>query len=236
MCIYTTPYTYLIRWSTHNKWYYGVRFGKGCNPADLWTTYFTSSKRVKLFRELNGEPDIIQVRKIFKTPKEALLWEEKVLKRCKVVYDNKWHNIASTTGKFHTDNMIFITNGDQHIMIDKDMPIPHGWRLGKSDKSIENYKKGASKRPWHFPDSAYKKSIEKRKNSIIITNDIVNIYHHKDEPIPEGFRKGLSKDICEKRSMTIRGKKWYTDGETNIRSFECPIGFKPGMIHKKKNI
>lgn len=42
MSIYI-PFTYLIGWSKYDKWYYGVRFAKGCNPDDLWNTYFTSS-------------------------------------------------------------------------------------------------------------------------------------------------------------------------------------------------
>ncbi len=64
MSIYI-PYTYIIGWSLYNKYYYGVRYAKNCNPNDLWKTYFTSSKYVKEFRNNHGEPDIIQVRKTF---------------------------------------------------------------------------------------------------------------------------------------------------------------------------
>lgn len=86
------PYTYLIGWSKFQKYYYGVRFAKNSTPKELWKTYFTSSKHVKKFRELHGEPDIIQVRKVFANVDEARLWETKVLKRMKVVQDNKWLN------------------------------------------------------------------------------------------------------------------------------------------------
>jgi len=41
------PYTYLIGWTSTNKYYYGVRFAKNCNPSELFITYFTSSKHVK---------------------------------------------------------------------------------------------------------------------------------------------------------------------------------------------
>ena len=68
MIIYT-PYTYLIGWSHLNTYYYGVRFANNnkdiANPDELWVTYFTSSKYVSEFRELNGEPDIVEVRKTF---------------------------------------------------------------------------------------------------------------------------------------------------------------------------
>ena len=90
MSIYT-PYTYLIGWSKHNKWYYGVRFGRGCHPSDLWVTYFTSSKRVKKFWEENGDPDVVEVRKTFQTGEPARIWEEKVLHRIDIS-DDKWLN------------------------------------------------------------------------------------------------------------------------------------------------
>lgn len=91
MTIYQ-PYTYLIGWSQYNKYYYGVRFAKDCHPNDLWNTYFTSSKYVKKFREENGDPDIIQIRKTFIKAKEAILWESKVLRRIKVVNNELWLN------------------------------------------------------------------------------------------------------------------------------------------------
>lgn len=84
MSIYQ-PYTYLIGWSNLNKYYYGVRYAKGCNPNDLWEKYFTSSRHVKEFRKKYGEPDIIQIRKTFSSAKLAISWEERVLTRMRVL-------------------------------------------------------------------------------------------------------------------------------------------------------
>ena len=83
-------YTYLIGWSKHQKFYYGVRFAKNCHPSDLWVTYFTSSKHVKEFSYLNGPPDIIQIRKIFKDANKAREYEHKVLRRLKVNKKDKF--------------------------------------------------------------------------------------------------------------------------------------------------
>jgi len=91
MTIYQ-PYTYLIGWSSHNKWYYGVRFAKNCHPSDLWKTYFTSSNHVKSLRKQIGEPDVIQIRKTFLSSEKARLWENKLLKRMNIVEDHKWLN------------------------------------------------------------------------------------------------------------------------------------------------
>ena len=87
------PYTYLIGWSDHNKYYYGVRYAKDCHPSDLWSSYFTSSKYVKAFRKQHGEPDVIQVRKVFDHQKSALLWEEKVLRKMNVNNNDKFLNV-----------------------------------------------------------------------------------------------------------------------------------------------
>jgi hypothetical protein len=93
------PYTYVIGWSSIQKYYYGVRYAKNCNPSDLWVSYFTSSKQVAYYRKQFGEPDIIQIRKTFADIDTARLWEHRVLKRLNVIDNDKWLN--------QTDNMSF---------------------------------------------------------------------------------------------------------------------------------
>lgn len=90
-----TPYTYIIGWSKLNKYYYGVRYAKNCHPSDLWTKYFTSSSIVDDFVEMNGQPDIIQVRKTFTTNADALKWEYEVIKRTGAVSSDVWLNASN---------------------------------------------------------------------------------------------------------------------------------------------
>ena len=96
MSIYTakdrTPYTYLIGWSKLDKWYYGVQYGKGVHPNNLWVTYFTSSELIEDFRKTHGEPDIIKVIRIFDCPIKASDWEVKVLRRLGVPRNLKFLN------------------------------------------------------------------------------------------------------------------------------------------------
>ena len=84
------PYTYLIGWSKYNKWYYGARYSKNCHPNDLWNTYFTSSKIVKNLRKELGEPDVIQIRKIFKTREKTCKCEFKILKK---IFESRKYDI-----------------------------------------------------------------------------------------------------------------------------------------------
>jgi len=100
------PFTYLIGWSKLNKYYYGVRFARACKPEDLWSTYFTSSNYVKEFRTINGEPDVIEVRKTFKTSQAAMYWEHKVLKKLKVYNNTKWLNKTENAAFIHDDESI----------------------------------------------------------------------------------------------------------------------------------
>jgi hypothetical protein len=80
------PFTYLVKHVPTNRYYYGVKFGKKCHPYDLWTKYFTSSKKVKgLIRRYGKKSFQFEIRKTFKTAQQAMAWEFKVLRRMKVV-------------------------------------------------------------------------------------------------------------------------------------------------------
>ena len=82
----------------------GVRYKQGCHPDDLWSKYFTSSVHVDIQRWLYGEPDVIEVRRIFQTKDEARDWEIKVLKRMKVVKSKQWLNKTDRKGFYCTNH------------------------------------------------------------------------------------------------------------------------------------
>lgn len=96
-------YTYLIGWSKLDKWYYGVRYAKDCDPTDLWTGYFTSSRYVKNFRDLHGEPDVITIRREFDNGQDALDWETKVLMRMNAAQNERFLNKSATLFKMNSD-------------------------------------------------------------------------------------------------------------------------------------
>ena len=94
-------YTYLIGWSNENIWYYGVRFAENAKPEDLWIKYFTSSKKVKNKRKELGEPDVIQIRKLFEDTTKARQWESKVIRRIRAISKKNWLNQTDNTDKFY---------------------------------------------------------------------------------------------------------------------------------------
>lgn len=97
MSIEYIPYTYLLGWSEHNVYYYGVQYANNkqtiANPTNLWVSYYTSSLHVKDFISRNGDPDIIQIRKTFTNKTDAQAWEVKVLRRLDVRNKSKWLNV-----------------------------------------------------------------------------------------------------------------------------------------------
>lgn len=96
------PFVYLIGWSHLNKFYIGCRYGKTLNahPSQLWSTYFTSSKYVKEFREINGEPDLIRIEKTFSNPEKCFSYEQKLLTRMKITKDIRFLNKSIAGVKF----------------------------------------------------------------------------------------------------------------------------------------
>lgn len=88
------PYTYLIRHRPTGKVYYGYRSANRVDPEqDLWKQYFTSSPRVQQLIEETGVDSFdTEIRQVFETKEQASDWETRVLRRCKVLHDDRWIN------------------------------------------------------------------------------------------------------------------------------------------------
>lgn len=101
------PFTYVLD-CPNGKRYYGVRYAIGCNPEDLWNTYFTSSKTVKaLINQYGIDGFKCEIRKVFDSVDNARIWEHKVLRRLRVTTNDNWINktdnisFPDQTGVFH---------------------------------------------------------------------------------------------------------------------------------------
>jgi hypothetical protein len=91
------PYTYLIRFKPTGQVYYGVRAGNvplGLTPMqDFMIHYKTSSEQILALLEDHGISAFEwEIRRTFDTLTQAYYWEQNVLKRCKVVGDDRWFN------------------------------------------------------------------------------------------------------------------------------------------------
>jgi hypothetical protein len=90
-------YTYLIRFNPTGQLYYGSRSKNvKLNLApenDLMVKYFTSCKPLKRLIKTHGLTAFSwQVRQRFDTPQQAAAWEQKVLRRMRVLHNTVWFN------------------------------------------------------------------------------------------------------------------------------------------------
>jgi hypothetical protein len=195
----TKPYTYLIGWSSQNLWYYGVRYAKGCDPSDLWTKYFTSSKPVKKTHEIYGEPDVISIRQTFDCIDSARLWEHKVLRRLKVVKNEKWLN--------QTDNMSIRMDADTIALVafknTGQIRKPH------SPETIEKIRAARiGKEPWN-------------KGKKMAIPSPMKGRHHTEESNEKNRQSHLGKtqtaESNKKRSETLKGRTVSLETREKLR-------------------
>jgi hypothetical protein len=213
MSIYK-PYTYLIGWSNVNKFYYGVRFAKNCSPDDLWEKYFTSSKHVKHMRKKYGEPDVLQIRKTFETKEQAVLWEEKVLRRLNIKHNEKMLNcnIAGAIVK-NLDH----AKGKPSKLRGTKLSEEHKEKLRKP-KSVPSKLKGKKLSEEH------KEKLRKAKENYVPWNK-----NKTKNDTPSLCRKGVNKTlhIGTKRITDGKHTKSLKPGE------ELPNGWYFGMAPRK---
>jgi len=209
-------YTYLIGWSKHNKFYYGARWAKDCDPVDLWKTYFTSSMYVKEYRTQFGEPDIIQIRKTFTDVAKCRVYEHTVLRRLKVLSNDKWLN-KNVNGQFlpygpqtptHISNkrqslLEYYNNGGQ------------AWSLGltkETDDRLEKIAKSISSALTGMPKSdSHKKAMALRPQNASLT-------------CPH----------CDKTGDYRNMKRWHFDNCKTLgkerKKYNCPHCLEDGVL------
>ena len=111
-----TPYVYHICWSKTNMHYIGVEYKQKAHPDNLWKKYFTSSKYVKVYRDENGEPDIVEVRKTFKNAHDALQYEHNILKKVDASDNNNFLNAHNGNPWYNTYGKVSVKDKDGKTM------------------------------------------------------------------------------------------------------------------------
>jgi hypothetical protein len=131
--------------------------------------------------------------------------------------DKNGNIVKTTTGdeRFKTGELagnnrgkVWITNGSENMMIQKDETMPDGFFIGKTQR----------------------KDIVSIKDTIYINNGLTNKRIKKSDLIPEGWAKGMVKG-------KIKPYKFITDGKINKKispDDHLPDGFRYGMAPKKR--
>jgi hypothetical protein len=161
------PFCYHLYHTPTGLRYYGVRFAKKCSPADLWTTYFSTSKLVKqLIEDYGSDSFIVTVRRTFATAEAALNWEHKVLRRLNAAESRHWLNRHNGGNKFrgpltHTPETIakFSSKLKGRKMSDE-------WKQRMSESGKRNWDKRRALGKDRMPEEAVKQGVVTRQARI----------------------------------------------------------------------
>ncbi len=224
------PYTYIIGWRKHDKFYYGVRYAKGCSPEDLWVDYFTSSRIVERFRKQHGEPDLVRVHKLFDQEMPARLYEERFLCRVKAASSSRWLN-QHNGGKnfcldFHTDETKLKMKGR----------IPWNRGIPWSPQIMLKLEQNAySKVRGSVGPNRGKPLSDEQKQKLRMSR--LGVKQSEDLKRSRGLYLPRSPESNEKRSSTMSRKIWCNDG-TVSRRFELPQpdGWVVGRLPYKQKV
>ena len=109
------------------------------------------------------------------------------------------------------DELIFLTHIEHCKLHNRN-------RSEETRKKISKAHKG---RPGYFKGHCHSEEARK-KLSIANTG----------KTLSEETRKKVSE--AKKGNTNTKGKKWFNNGIKSVMAFECPEGFKPGRIYRRK--
>jgi hypothetical protein len=186
----TIPFTYYLYHKPTGLKYYGVKFQKGCDPSVLWSTYFTSSSKVKsLINKYGADSFDVAIRKVFDNPKKALLWEHKVLSRLNAAARSDWLNRHNGGSKFRA-------------------PTAHKEETKERIASKITGKKRSELTKQRMSDSAVIRESKRRANSWLMPKEAINrAIATRKERIASGKIDPYSAERNAKMAASKRGKK-----------------------------
>lgn len=202
-------YTYFLKWSD-GKMYYGCRYAKGCDPSDLWESYFTSSEYIP-----KETPTVIKVTRVFgENVSDCRNHESRFLKKVGAVKSDMWYN-RTDIDNFYNDKPH--SDKTKQKISDSLLGIKYSEERNKkvsdslrgrtlSEEHRKNIAKATSGRIGGMTDKKHTNATKKKmsesakkrkpnaKGTIWITNGIIRKRIHKDDNIPHGFKRGSKID------------------------------------------
>ena len=221
----TLPYTYLIGWSNLDLYYYGRRTARGCNPSDLFESYFTSSDEVESYISEYGRPDIVQLRRTFDTVEKCCRWECAVLRRLDAKNNDRFLNKTNGDSEWTYSGIdaVWMNRQGKNRRVRREH-IENYWNMGWAEGRAVDWvwvkKNDKSKRVATNEVDRYLQNGWERGRIVDVFGERNGLYgktlsdEHR-EAISRS-NKGLkrSKDFCEKTSKRIRGKNNPQYGKT----------------------
>lgn len=254
-----TPYVYRVTNKITGQFYVGSKIAKG----EIGIDYFTSSTNKEFRNDFIQNPQNYICEKLFESEntqevldfetnqiidsKESNLCLNKTFYKNNHLYPtghawNKGRKMTADELKDHSNRMKATMNKESTR---KKLSESHkGKDYNKGHKhSEETKRKIREKRA--LQDMSYRKGVkmaeetkkkisETVKKSFTPERRVFQSSLHKGKP---SWNKGIpmSEEARKKLSEANKGKKWYNNGIISKCLFECPEGWKPGRIYKRKN-
>lgn len=247
------PYTYLIKHRPTGKVYYGYRSANKTEPTDdLWKHYFTSSPKVqRLIEETGVDSFDVEIRRVFETKEQASAWETKVLRRCRVLEDDRWIN-QNVAGYILPTEESRKKISEAHK--DKPKTEKHKQNLSKSQKGkpkvnsknqTPEYRALMSKLKSGPNNPMYGKECTPERAAKIGAANKGKIPANKGVPMSEEQKAKIratkvanptkfSKEVIDKRSAKIRGQK--RSDETKLKMSLAAKGKSKGPMSEETKL
>ena len=195
------PFTYHLYHIPTNKHYYGARYKKGCSPAELWTSYFSSSSIVhQLIEEYGQDSFVPSVRKLFSSSEEAVAWEARVLARLDAQHNDMWINRHNSKSAFMGPYM--------HSDKSKSKISSKIKGIKRSDKTKDKMSKSAKHREskrredgWIMPEESIIRALATRQERI--ETGIIDPYSEARNQKMSASKKGTKRHYLPNGSFVM---------------------------------
>lgn len=175
-------------------------------PNNLWTTYFSSSRRVYELIKLYGKDSFTyKVTNIFTNSKDAVLHEHLFLTKVHAKDNIKFINCHNGSISTYTNTGLKAVYHKTLLIEgfhDSSLPLPVGWTYGFSPSHLENLKaSNACQEPWNKNKTGYtvKPCSKTRREKISASRKQTNkiLCQHCGKHVDPGNYKRFHGDNCK---------------------------------------
>lgn len=228
----TTPYTYCITHLPTGNWYHGVRYARGCQPSDLWVTYFTSSTAVLNLVKTGTPQDFrAEVRRTFSSRNEAIAWEARVnrriIKRKNVINECAWPAVSEEAQERSKVSRAMI--GEDGLSPAQRAGIR--WKIKKNEVDPTSGKTYGELRRMRYNQAIDREAMSKRSKEWHLKNENPTKRPEVRAKISNTLKAGIADGTIKttkgmkiskisealKGNTAVKGYKWYNDGVRDVR-------------------
>lgn len=214
------PYTYFVLHIPTGLKYYGSKYGKGANPNTFWKSggYFTSSVKVKnLLKEYGINSFRAEIRKVCKSPEEALNYEYRFLKKVNAINKSDWLNENLGGEKFKNVG-------------------PASEKALASQKRKKQTPEGNAKRSASLMGRVISEDTKKRMSLTQLNRPADKENSRRDKIREKAIGRGHNDNTKSKLSEIVSQTRWINNGidQKKVSSSEMSsyidLGWKNGRI------